>query len=64
MVQSKPLVSLDSTNKRHNNKNRVNKKSNINKGNVGHLKGHIGSFSDGVLKLSKFELKKLNGKKK
>ena len=41
-----------------------NKRSRINKGNVGHIKGHIGSFSDGILKLKKFDLKKLNAASK
>jgi hypothetical protein len=39
---------------------RDKQKSNINKGRVGNLKGHIGSFSNGVLKLKKHDLKKLN----
>jgi hypothetical protein len=35
------------------------KKTKISKGRVGELKGHIGSFSDGVLKIRKHELKKI-----
>jgi hypothetical protein len=38
------------------------RKAKINKGNVGHIKGHIGSFSNGVLKLKKNDLKRLNSK--
>ncbi len=34
------------------------RKSKINRGHVGDIKGHIGSFSNGVLKLKKFDLKK------
>jgi hypothetical protein len=54
-------VSLDS---KRNSRAKVNRKSKINKGDVGHIKGQIGSFNNGILKLSKFDLKKLNGKKK
>jgi hypothetical protein len=32
------------------------RKSKINKGHVGDIKGHIGSFSNGVLKLKKFDI--------
>ncbi len=35
------------------------KKAKISKGRVGELKGHIGSFSDGILKIRKHELKKI-----
>lgn len=44
----------------------LNKKSRINKGEVGRIKGHIGTYSNGMLKLSKYDLKKMNilGKKK
>jgi hypothetical protein len=41
-----------------------NRKSKINKGNVGKINGHIGTFSDGVLKLKKSDLKKINFNKK
>lgn len=34
------------------------RKSKINKGHVGNIKGHIGSFSNGVLKINKRDLKK------
>lgn len=37
------------------------KKAKISKGDVGLIKGHIGSFNNGVLKLKKNDLKKLNG---
>jgi len=37
------------------------RKSKINKGHVGTIKGHIGSFSDGVLKIKKHDLKKIKG---
>jgi hypothetical protein len=37
-----------------------NRKSKINMGNVGVIKGHIGSFSNGVLKIKKNEIKKIN----
>lgn len=33
------------------------RKAKINKGNVGNIKGHIGSFSNGVLKIKKQDLK-------
>ncbi len=35
------------------------RKTKISKGDVGLIKGHIGSFSNGVLKLKKNDLKKL-----
>ena len=34
------------------------RKAKINKGHVGNIKGHIGSFSNGVLKINKRDLKK------
>ena len=37
-----------------------NRKSKISKGNVGLLKGHIGSFSNGVLKIKKNDIKKFS----
>jgi len=55
-VQHKPFVSIKNSSK----KTYRNKNANINKGDVGHIKGHIGSYSDGVLKLRKSDLKKLN----
>jgi hypothetical protein len=44
----------------------LNKKSRINKGEVGKIKGHIGTYVDGMLKLSKNDMRKMNllGKKK
>jgi hypothetical protein len=46
------------------NKSHNNRKSKINKGNVGKINGHIGTFSNGVLKLKKSDLKKFNLNKK
>ena len=38
------------------------RKAKISKGDVGLIKGHIGSFNNGVLKLKKNDLKRLNSK--
>ena len=40
-------------------KPRTLRNAKVNKGDVGHIKGHIGSFNNGVLKLKKFDLKRL-----
>ena len=40
------------------------RKSKINRGHVGKIKGQIGSFSNGVLKISKHDLKKFKSKSK
>jgi hypothetical protein len=49
---------------RNGTKKRSNKgptrKTKISKGDVGRLKGHIGSFSNGVLKLKSNDIKKFN----
>ena len=36
------------------------RKTKISKGDVGLIKGHIGSFNNGVLKIKKNDLKKIN----
>lgn len=36
------------------------RRANINRGRVGNIKGHIGSFNNGLLKLRKIDMKKLN----
>lgn len=36
------------------------RKAKISKGDVGKIKGHIGSFNNGVLKINKMDLKKFN----
>lgn len=41
----------------------LQKKAKISRGHVGNIKGHIGSFSNGVLRIKKHDLKKLNASK-
>jgi hypothetical protein len=55
---------VSKTLKQQPKKSQNNRKSKINKGNVGKINGHIGTFSNGVLKLKKSDLKKLNLNKK
>lgn len=52
------MAHKNSSFKKKTNGNR--RKSKINKGDVGAIKGHIGSFSNGVLKIKKSDLKMLN----
>ena len=56
-ITSSKLTNLTRKNKKISANSR--KKTKISKGRVGELKGHIGSFSDGVLKIRKHELKKI-----
>lgn len=58
------LAASSSKNSFNKSSSKENKRSRINKGKVGHIKGHIGSFSDGILKLKKIDLKKLNSSNK
>ena len=63
-LELKLAVSSSSLSNPVNNWSKENKKARINKAKVGQIKGHIGSFSDGILKLKKFDLKKLNASNK
>lgn len=58
LFEQKVSVSKNYSSNKRNKRAKVNRKSRINKGEVGHIKGHIGSFSNGVLKLKKMDLKK------
>ena len=57
--QFEAKILASKANKKHRTKYTNNdRKSKINRGQVGLIKGHIGSFSNGVLKLKKHDLKK------
>ena len=58
LFEQKVSVSKNYSSNKRNKRAKVNRKSRINKGEVGHIKWHIGSFSNGVLKLKKMDLKK------
>ena len=47
------------TKKRKQQSASARRKSKINRGHVGQIKGQIGSFSNGVLKINKHQLKKI-----